>query len=104
LVLDEGEIISGYVRARLSVGHLETLEFGAEGDIAGVFSTLLHAVCLLTQGLPVKMYLAESERERLQMPQPYAIQEDAGLMVLPLTRLFDREAEQSLMRRNAINF
>jgi predicted acetyltransferase len=104
LVLDHEGTISGYVRARVYKGHLEILEYAAEGDIAGIFATLLGAVCSLAPQVPVKLYLTDSERERLRLSLHCTVREDTDLMILPLNDRFHPAAERMVLCRNALNF
>jgi predicted N-acetyltransferase YhbS len=104
LVLEEGGTVVAYVRARVADGHLEIMEFASEQGFAPNFDVLLRSLCSLAPGLPIKLYYAEREQERLRLQYPWTKRDDTDLMILVLDNRIASTVEQRLMRPDAMTY
>jgi predicted acetyltransferase len=104
LVLEEGGMVVAYARARVNNGHLEIMEFASEHGFAQNFDVLLRSLCSLAPGVPIRLYYAEREQERLHVQYPLTVQEDTDLMILVLDNRITPTVERHLMKRNTVTF
>jgi predicted acetyltransferase len=104
LVLEEGGTVAAYIRARVYKERLEIMEFASDHTVAPNFDALLRSLCSLAPGLPVKLYCAEGEQERLQLKHSQTATLDTDPMLLVLDNRIAQTVEQRLMRRNAFTF
>lgn len=104
LVLEDSGTVVAYIRARVSREHLEIMEFASEHGFAPNFDVLLRSLCSLAPGVPIKLYYAEREQERLRVQYPWTKKEDTDLMILVLENRLASTVEQHLMRPNTMTY
>jgi len=104
LVLERDGTIRGYIRARVYKEYLEILEYAAGEDLPAVFDLLLRAVAGMTPPMPIKLYLSEIERARLQLKHRLEIKEDTDLMCVVFDERYAETIERQVMQRNGVNF